>query len=67
MLFLSTTEITTGYPGMKVIVLSLHDDEFRVSEAIQSDAFSYLLKNDSPAHMVKQIEICNQNTSDFIT
>ena len=47
------------YPGIKVIVLSLHDDELRVSKAIQNGAFSYLLKNDSPSHMVKQIEICN--------
>lgn len=40
----ATAELLEKYPGVKVIILSIHDDENYVTHALKSGAQGYLLK-----------------------
>jgi hemolysin D len=50
-----TRTISEQYPQIKVLVISIHDDESYIREALQAGAKGYLLKNTPPAELAHAI------------
>lgn len=44
-----------GYPGMKVLVLSVHDEENYIAELIEHGAHGYLVKDSNPQEVFEAI------------
>ncbi|MBN9386484.1 MAG: response regulator transcription factor [Chloroflexi bacterium] len=51
----ATRLITTEMPYIKVVILTVHEDEDRLFEAIRNGAEGYLLKNVRPAEMIEML------------
>lgn len=58
-----TKRIRAGYPAVKVIVLTIHDDESYVVEVIKAGAVGYLLKDVEPGMLIKAIRTVNDGES----
>ena len=43
------------YPNLQILVLTVYDDDERISEAIRAGACGYLLKNTPPARLLESI------------
>ncbi|WP_394218426.1 response regulator [Halobacillus trueperi] len=53
----ATAEITKRYPDMKVIILSIHDDENYVTHALKTGAQGYLLKEMDSDALIDAIKV----------
>ena len=53
----ATEHLTTQYPDAKVIVLSIHDDESYVSQALKTGALGYMLKEMDADAIVQAIKV----------
>ncbi|GEN54440.1 MULTISPECIES: response regulator [Halobacillus] len=53
----ATAEITKRYPEMKVIILSIHDDENYVTHALKTGAQGYLLKEMDSDALIDAIKV----------
>lgn len=51
-----TKTITTNYPFVKVIILSMHDEPGMVKQALKNGAMGYITKNSPIAEMKEGIE-----------
>ena len=52
--------ITQNFPLIKVLMLTVHDNEMHLSQALQSGAKGYLLKTTSPNELKNAIQYANQ-------
>lgn len=59
----ATTQLLEAYPDMKVIMLSIHDDESYVSHALQSGAQGYLLKEVDTESLMDAIRVVHDGGS----
>jgi two-component system, NarL family, response regulator DegU len=50
-----TKRIRESFPGVKVIILTIHDDESYVVEVVKAGAAGYLLKDVEPGMLIKAI------------
>src|SRR5690625_2191441 len=53
----ATKELLSNYPDVKVIILSIHDDENYVSHALQTGAQGYLLKEVDTESLMEAIKV----------
>lgn len=58
-----TKRIRAAYPEVKVIILTIHDDESYVVEVVKAGAAGYLLKDIEPGMLVKAIRTVNDGES----
>lgn len=49
------------YPGIKVIILSIHNDVVIITKLLQSGAHSYLMKDSDPSTIYSTIKSCYRN------
>ncbi|RYL95819.1 response regulator transcription factor [Sporolactobacillus sp. THM7-4] len=56
----ATRQLIKKYPGLKVIILSIHDDESYVTHVLKSGALGYLLKEMDAESMIKAVRIVAQ-------
>jgi DNA-binding NarL/FixJ family response regulator len=56
----ATRQIKMIYPGIKILILSMHKDQEYVSHALSNGADGYLLKEDSDRELFKAIEKIRQ-------
>lgn len=56
----ATRQICSTMPGVKVIVLSAHDDDQYIYSAIEAGASGYLLKTAPVAELIKAIHLVHQ-------
>ena len=61
----TTAIICQKFLGVKVIVLSMHDDPEYVSRSLQAGATGYLLKNMPEKELIQAIEFVNRGYSQF--
>lgn len=55
-----TNKIKALYPGIKVVILSMHDHKKYVIQAFQAGAYGYLIKSIEPGELIFAIKyICN--------
>src|SRR5690625_7262218 len=59
----ATKELIEKNPDIKVIILSIHDDENYVTHALQTGAMGYLLKEMDSDSLVDAIKIVNDGGS----
>ena len=53
----ATAEIVAQYPHIKIIMLTVFDDEQRIFNAIQAGAMGYLLKDEPPQKLHESIKM----------
>ena len=59
----ATCQILKAVPATKVLILSAHDDEAYIVEAVNSGAMGYLIKQTSASSVCEAIrEVCKGNT-----
>lgn len=58
-----TREIRARLPRMRVVILTIHDDENYVFEVVRSGAAGYLLKDVEPSMLVQAIRLINEGQS----
>ena len=56
----ATRQIKMIYPGIKILILSMHKDQEYLSHAISAGADGYLLKGDSDRELFSAIEMIRQ-------
>jgi DNA-binding NarL/FixJ family response regulator/uncharacterized protein involved in exopolysaccharide biosynthesis len=61
----TTAIICRKFIGVKVIILSMHDDNEYVAHALQAGATGYLLKNTPKKELIKAISFANLGYSQF--
>ncbi|WP_058306678.1 response regulator transcription factor [Gracilibacillus massiliensis] len=59
----ATAELLEKYPGVKVIILSIHDDENYVTHALKSGAQGYLLKEMDSDALIDAISVVSEGGS----
>src|SRR5699024_535011 len=59
----ATKSLLNNYPGTKVIILSIHDDENYVTHALQSGAQGYLLKEIDTESLLEAIKVVYEGGS----
>lgn len=59
----ATAELLDTYPGVKVIILSIHDDENYVTHALKSGAQGYLLKEMDSDALIDAITVVSEGGS----
>ncbi|UFT98560.1 response regulator transcription factor [Radiobacillus kanasensis] len=59
----ATTELIKHYPGVNVIILSIHDDENYVTHALKSGAQGYLLKEMDSNALIEAIKVVSEGGS----
>ncbi|MCA0971559.1 response regulator transcription factor [Halobacillus litoralis] len=59
----ATAEITKKFPDMKVIILSIHDDENYVTHALKTGAQGYLLKEMDSDALIEAIKVVGDGGS----
>ncbi|MCP3028094.1 response regulator transcription factor [Halobacillus sp. A5] len=59
----ATAEITQRYPHLKVIILSIHDDENYVTHALKTGAQGYLLKEMDSEALIEAIKVVGNGGS----
>jgi two-component system response regulator NreC len=52
-----TRQLKTSYPTIKILILTLHEDEGLLREAIKSGANGYILKRAAEAELIAAIQI----------
>ena len=52
-----TSVITEKYPAIKIIILTVFDDEEKIFNAIQAGAMGYLLKDEPPGKIFESIKM----------
>jgi len=52
----ATAEVAARHPHVKVLMLTVFDDERRIAQAIQAGAAGYLLKDETPERLMESIE-----------
>lgn len=53
----ATFEVKNLYPKIKILILTIFDDDDKIFNAIQNGASGYLLKDESPESIYKSIKI----------
>jgi DNA-binding NarL/FixJ family response regulator len=53
----ATAEVKQNYPAIKVIILTVFDDDDKIFRAIQAGAMGYLLKDEPPDKIVEGIKL----------
>ncbi|MFN4111046.1 MAG: response regulator [Ignavibacteria bacterium] len=53
----ATYEVKTLYPEIKILILTVFDDDDKIFKAIQNGASGYLLKEETPESIFKAIKI----------
>lgn len=53
----ATAELLEKYPNIKVIMLTVFDDDEKIFKAIRAGAMGYLLKEESPQKIVESIKL----------
>ncbi|MCS7052290.1 MAG: response regulator transcription factor [Ignavibacterium sp.] len=53
----ATAELSEKYPNIKVIMLTVFDDDEKIFKAIRAGAMGYLLKEESPQKIVDSIKL----------
>lgn len=59
----ATKHLIEQYPNIKIIMLSIHDDESYVSHALQTGAQGYLLKEIDTESLIEAIQVVNEGGS----
>jgi len=59
----ATSDLIRYYPDIKVIILSIHDDESYVTHALQTGALGYLLKEMDADSLIEAIKVVNDGGS----
>jgi DNA-binding NarL/FixJ family response regulator/uncharacterized protein involved in exopolysaccharide biosynthesis len=59
----STEEICRRFPQVKVIVLSMHDEDRYITRSLQAGAMGYLLKNTPTKELIEAIRFVNKGYS----
>jgi two-component system, NarL family, response regulator NreC len=59
----ATRRITNGFPGTRVLILSMYDDDEYVQQVIQAGASGYLLKGVAAEELVRGIREVHQGSS----
>ncbi|MBM7570253.1 response regulator [Aquibacillus albus] len=59
----ATSELIENFPDMKVIILSIHDDENYVTHALKSGAQGYLLKEMDSNALIEAIKVVGDGGS----
>lgn len=59
----ATAELIRKYPDLKVIILSIHDDESYVTHALKTGALGYLLKEMDADALIEAIKVVNEGGS----
>lgn len=59
----ATKDLLKNYPGTKVIILSIHDDESYVTHALQTGAQGYLLKEIDTESLLEAIRVVYEGGS----
>src|SRR5690625_1077077 len=59
----ATKELMKSYPNIKVIILSIHDDESYVTHALQTGAEGYLLKEIDTESLLEAIKVVYEGGS----
>ncbi|UOQ48316.1 MULTISPECIES: response regulator transcription factor [Gracilibacillus] len=59
----ATADLLERYPGVKVIILSIHDDENYVTHALKSGAQGYLLKEMDSDALIDAISVVSEGGS----
>lgn len=59
----ATTKLVEKFPGTKVIILSIHDDESYVTHALKTGAQGYLLKEMDSDSLVQAIKMVSEGGS----
>lgn len=57
--------IRNDFPAIKVLVMSMHKDEFHITHAIQAGAKGYLYKDDTPQELINGIKKVAKGDSYF--
>lgn len=52
----TTRQLRTRYPGVKILIISMHDEEDLILNLLEEGAHGYLLKNADPAEVRKALE-----------
>lgn len=52
----TTRQLRAHYPGVKILIISMHDDEDLILNLLEEGAHGYLLKNADPAEVRKALE-----------
>ena len=58
-----TKRLRANFPDMRVLILTMHDDESYVLEVIKAGAAGYLLKDVEPSMLIKAIRTVNDGGS----
>ncbi|MFZ5553059.1 MAG: response regulator [Bacteroidota bacterium] len=53
----ATLQIKKKYPGIKILVLSMHDEPALIKKVMDSEADGYLLKNSDQEELLKAIDV----------
>jgi two-component system, NarL family, nitrate/nitrite response regulator NarL len=61
----ATRRFKTELPGVRVLILSMHDDQEYILQLMQSGASGYVLKNVSSEELIKAIETVHQGNTYF--
>lgn len=61
----ATRRLSADYPGIRILMLSMHDDREYILQLIQSGACGYILKDVSSQEMIKAIEVVHQGNTYF--
>lgn len=56
----ATAKVAKQYPHIKIIMLTVFDDEQRIFNAIQSGAMGYLLKDEPPEKIMESIRMISE-------
>ena len=59
----ATAEVTKKFPDMKIIILSIHDDENYVTHALKTGAQGYLLKEMDSDALIEAIKVVSEGGS----
>lgn len=61
----ATKEIRANYPNVKILILTMHDEEHMILHMLEAGANGYLLKNADPAEIKKAISAVTENNYYF--
>jgi len=59
----ATRRITTGHPASRVIMLTVHDDEARIRDALRAGAAGYLLKDTPADDIVRAVQAAHADVT----
>lgn len=59
----TTRQLSENFPDVKVLILTIFEEEEKILSAIQAGATGYILKNTRPGHLVDQIKALSSGGS----